>query len=126
MAACISRLEAAGSVGYIVSYIGDESTDPALQKATDNPKRNLRRELEKFHGNPDPAAIDLAWNNLDHEDRFIRVTARTVLEHQPLDRWQERALAETNPVKKTVAILALHVQLGHVRSIESRNHLPLM
>lgn len=92
---------------YRVSYIGDESTDPALQKATDNPKRNLRRELEKFHGNPDPAAIDLAWNNLDHEDRFIRFAARTVLEHQPLDRWQERALAEMNPVKKTVAILAL-------------------
>lgn len=92
---------------YRVTYVGDESTEPAIVAATQNPLRELRHELEKFHGNPEPEGVDAAWKYLDHEDRFIRFAARTVLEHQPLERWKDKALLEKNPAKQIVALLAL-------------------
>lgn len=97
---------------YRVTYVGDESTKPALNGATENALRDLRHELEQFHGNPDPAGVDFAWKYLDHEDRFVRFAARTVLEHQPLDRWQTKALNESNPAKQVVALLALSRAAG--------------
>src|SRR5690606_28740173 len=42
-----------------------------------------------------------------HEDRFVRAAARTVLEHQPAERWAERALKESNPQGAITALLAL-------------------
>ena len=97
---------------YRVTYVGDESTKPAINGATENALRDLRHELEQFHGNPDPAGVDFAWKYLDHEDRFVRFAARTVLEHQPLDRWQTKALNESNPAKQVVALLALSRAAG--------------
>ena len=92
---------------YRVTYVGDEATEPAIKAATENSLRDLRHELEQFHGNPDTAGVDFAWTHLDHDDRFVRFAARTVLEHQPLERWQSRALTESSPAKKVVALLAL-------------------
>lgn len=97
---------------YRVTYVGDESTKPAINGATENALRDLRHELEQYHGNPDPAGVDFAWKYLDHEDRFVRFAARTVLEHQPLDRWQTKALNESNPAKHVVALLALSRAAG--------------
>jgi putative heme-binding domain-containing protein len=97
---------------YRVTYVGDESTKPAINGATENALRDLRHELEQFHGSPDPAGVDFAWKYLDHEDRFVRFAARTVLEHQPLDRWQTKALNESNPAKQVVALLALSRAAG--------------
>ena len=97
---------------YRVTYVGNESTEPAINAATENALRDLRHELEQFHGNPDPAGIELAWKNLDHDDRFVRFAARTVLEHQPLERWQNKALNEPNPAKQVVALLALSRAAG--------------
>jgi putative heme-binding domain-containing protein len=97
---------------YRVSYVGDESTVEATDVATENPLRNLRHDLEKYHGNPDPAGVAAAWKHLDHEDRFVRFAARTVLEHQPLVRWQEKALGEKEPAKQVVALLALSRAAG--------------
>ncbi len=97
---------------YRVTYVGDESTKPAINGATENALRDLRHELEQYHGNPDPAGVDFAWKYLDHEDRFVRFAARTVLEHQPLDRWQTKALNESNPAKQVVALLALSRAAG--------------
>ena len=92
---------------YRVSYVGDESTEPAIAAKTQNALRDLRHQLEKYHGNPDPAGVEFAWKYLDHEDRFVRFAARTVLEHQPLERWQTKALNETEPAKQVMALLAL-------------------
>jgi len=97
---------------YRVSYVGNESTAAATEVATDNPLRQLRHDLEKYHGNPDPAAVDAAWNHLDHKDRFVRFAARTALEHQPLERWQQKALDEKKPAKRIVALLALSRAAG--------------
>lgn len=68
----------------------------------------LRRELESYHvKNPSEDGLALAWENLDHSDRFVQYAARIALEHQPLETWKEKALSESNPVKKTQSILAL-------------------
>ena len=97
---------------YRVSYVGNESTVEATDIATENPLRNLRHDLEKYHGNPDPAGVAAAWMHLGHQDRFVRFAARTVLEHQPLERWQEKALGEKDPAKQVVALLALSRAAG--------------
>ena len=66
-----------------------------------------RQRLATFLGHRDPKAVDLAWNFLAHPDRFIRYTARAVLEFQPVDSWREKALAEMNTQASLEALLAL-------------------
>ncbi|MEO1526103.1 MAG: family 16 glycoside hydrolase [Planctomycetota bacterium] len=92
---------------YRVTYVGNESTSGERALASGNEDRELRRSLEAFHGRQDAKAIDFAWPHLDHEDRFIRYAARTVLEHQPYDGWSERAMSEPDPSKRIEALLAL-------------------
>jgi putative heme-binding domain-containing protein len=69
--------------------------------------RKLRRQLEEFHGKPDPKAVNFAWPYLKSNDRFIRYAARIAVEHQPVSQWQERALSEKDPQILTQAIVAL-------------------
>ncbi|MFS4416344.1 c-type cytochrome [Maribacter sp. 2307ULW6-5] len=70
--------------------------------------RELRRSLEAHHsGEPNKNAIALAWQHLDHEDRFIRYAARLVLEHQPYALWKERWQREAAPTKQIEASIAL-------------------
>jgi len=69
--------------------------------------RNLRHSLEKFHDQPSKEAIPLAWENLDHEDRFVRYAARIALEHQPVNQWINLFLAEKEPKKIIEASLGL-------------------
>ncbi|MBD3673844.1 MAG: c-type cytochrome [Planctomycetaceae bacterium] len=92
---------------YRVTYVGDESTAPVEQSPQKNPARELRHQLEAFHGHHDPRAIDVAWPHLNHEDRFIRFAARTAVEHQPLETWAGKALNESDPSKQVTALLAL-------------------
>ena len=92
---------------YRVTYTGNEPTDLVTAAPTTTPERDLRHQLEAFHGTDDPAAINAAWPHLSHSDRFIRFAARTALEHQSTDRWANKALAESDPAKQVVAILAL-------------------
>ena len=92
---------------YRVTYAGKESTEPAQVVANASPEVAIRKSLEEFHGKQDPQAIDLAWKHLGDKDRFVRAAARTVLEHQPVEQWQDRALKETNPRKALAALLAL-------------------
>ncbi|MEI7774827.1 MAG: c-type cytochrome, partial [Verrucomicrobiota bacterium] len=92
---------------YRVTYTGAESTAPAAATATANPARELRHQLESFHGRQDPAAIAKAWPYLGDNDRFIRWAARTAIEHQPLNQWADKALEEKDASKKVEALLAL-------------------
>ena len=92
---------------YRVRYTGSESTAPAAAAATENPARDRRRQLEQYHGRIHEDAVADAWTDLDNPDRFIRFAARTAIEHQPLEQWQERALNEPNGNKRAVALLAL-------------------
>ncbi len=93
---------------YRVRYTGSESTQLL---PNENPEaaslRKLRRSIERFHGQENPEAIDAVWPYLGHADRFIRFAARIALEHQPVNRWQERALLETDRQTALSALLAL-------------------
>ena len=60
--------------------------------------RGLRHQLETYHTKKDPKAIDLLWENLSHEDRWIRFAARVALENQDPVLWLDRATKETNPL----------------------------
>ncbi len=91
---------------YRVYYAGSEST--ATPAPTTLTKENeLRRSLEKFHGDPDPKAVATAWPYLKHPDRFIRYAARLAVEHQPVAEWQDKALNEKDPITSINAIIAL-------------------
>jgi putative heme-binding domain-containing protein len=70
-------------------------------------QRELRRQLERFHVDQSTAAINAAWPSLAAADPVLRHAARIAIEHQPIARWRERALTETDPKTRLVALLAL-------------------
>jgi hypothetical protein len=67
----------------------------------------LRKQLEAFHGHIDPKAVDFAWPHLSEDDPYIRFAARVAIEWQPVATWQERALAESEPNRAAIALIAL-------------------
>ena len=91
---------------YRVTYVGDESTVILGPRANDDSKSlTARRALETLHGSGKRGAIDEAWPFLSDDDRFIRYAARIALEHQPVEDWQKRALAERNPRSLVTAMV---------------------
>lgn len=95
---------------YRVTYTGDESTDRVKSTGHEieaNQDFQLRRRLESLHGRPSEQAIAEAWRHLNHADRFIRWAARTVIEHQPIADWQQKALRDSDPARQLEALLAL-------------------
>ena len=94
---------------YRVVYRGSESTAvaPAPDTAPARAARELRRQLESFHGRQDPAALAAAWPHLSSEDRFLRFAARVAVEWQPADTWAQRAYTESNPQARIAALVAL-------------------
>jgi len=93
---------------FRVTYVGDESTNRAVSKDDKFANaRALRRRLEQYHVKSDKEAIDAIWPNLAHEDRQIRFAARTALEHQGVNSWQERVLTENDPQTLITATVAL-------------------
>ncbi|MSU48504.1 MAG: c-type cytochrome [Opitutus sp.] len=92
---------------YRVSYVGGESTALVPARAAASPARDLRHQLEAFHGRQDPKAVGFAWPHLGSSDRFVRWAARTAIEHQPVASWSERALRETDPSIRVEAMLGL-------------------
>lgn len=96
---------------FRVSYVGDEAATPLsanqLRDTQDDAARQLRRKLESYNVQADPAAVEFAWPHLDSPDRFIRNAARLAIERNPVAQWQAKALAETRPQAAIIALLAL-------------------
>ena len=96
---------------YRVSYAGDGketvSSTPATSTGEGQEARNLRKQLEEYHGSPQQGAIDFVWPYLKHEDRFIRYAARIAVEHQPVSQWEARALKEKDPQTLMQAMIAM-------------------
>jgi putative heme-binding domain-containing protein len=69
--------------------------------------RKLRHDLEAYHHTVSGEAIPLAFEHLDHEDRFIRYASRVALEHQPVATWIENFSKETQAEKIIQAAIAL-------------------
>lgn len=103
---------------YRVTYTGTEPTAPALP--LDNPAakkaRELRRQLESFHRQQDPAAIPLAWPLLNSTDRVLRFAARRAIERQELSLWRDKALAETRTTALIHGLIALVRVAGEAKS----------
>ncbi|HET6249731.1 MAG TPA: c-type cytochrome [Tepidisphaeraceae bacterium] len=109
---------------FRVTYTGSESTAPADLHDADGAKdRELRHELEAFHGRVDPKAVETAWPNLASPDRFIRYAARIAIEAQPVSEWKEKALAEKDAKASLTALLALARLGGHEAQAEVLNSL---
>ena len=93
---------------YRVYYKGESDAAEPMEVADLPDAAKTRRELEQYHSkNASSEGLELAWANLAHADRFVQYAARLVLEHQPIELWKSNALNESDPVKKTQAILAL-------------------
>ena len=92
---------------YRITYSGSEAVTPAPASPAPTAEHQLRTRLEQYHTGPNPAAVDAAWPHLNHPDRFVRYAARVAVEHQPVAQWQAKALAETDPVRLTHAMIAL-------------------
>ncbi len=114
---------------YRVSYVGKEETKPSVpanefRSYPDRTEqdRETRKQLSAFHGKQAPKAVETAWPHLSSTDRYIRAAARTVLEHQPLDQWQDKALAETNATAQLEALLALARRTGGCPTHREANH----
>ena len=93
---------------FRVTYTGKDSTAPARpgsDKFAD--LRKLRRSLEAFHGQQDPAAVQAALTHLGHADRHIRYAARIALEAQPVASWQDDVLDQDNPTALLTGVIAL-------------------
>ena len=92
---------------YRVTYVGKESTATAKVDHSSQSRRELRHQLEQFHGHADSNAVKTVWRYLDHEDRAIRFAARTAIEWQDPAQWSAKALKETNPRRSIAALVAL-------------------
>ena len=95
---------------YRVSYTGAEPTASLdAQQSAHAAERKQRRDLEAFHVRAaDPAvAVSLALPQLSSPDRFIRYAARVALEHQPLEVWQDKALAVQEPRGRITGAIAV-------------------
>lgn len=116
-AACISPRD--GAVYFVT---GGRKTQSAIYRLThrgtsvarQDPPTSVsqlanptRRRLESYHGRTDDAAIAAAWPLLGSDDIWLRQAARIAVESQPLDAWQERALAERDPQTALTALVAL-------------------
>ena len=94
---------------YRVRYEGDSDTNanPTNSLAKDR-AREQRRKLESLHSPQKPASsIDTLWPFLGDVDRTLRFAARVALEHQPVQRWIDRAFGESNAASKLTALIAL-------------------
>ncbi len=101
-------IETTGTELYRVTYVGNESTEATKPDTLYAPLREIRHNLEKFHGNkPSPSAVSTAWPYLSDPDRAIRYAARVAVEWQPVATWREKALSETDPRRTIAAIAAL-------------------
>ncbi len=89
----------------------DSTTTPIVASPKRDPNANslhsLRRSLEEMHQPLDSNGVDQIWPHLKHHDRHIRFAARVALEHQPVDQWQDRLSAETDPQTIIEATIAL-------------------
>ncbi len=80
---------------YRVTYVGDKSVAPAAYPPLDS-QVAVRRKLESFHASDAVVDWPMIWEKLADPDRMIRYAARTALELQAFDTWQD-PFSSTHP-----------------------------
>jgi len=115
---------------YRVTYVGEESTDPAAApvapETADAHQRGVRHSLEALQRPGSSEDVATIWPHLSSEDRGIRYVARVALEHQPLDLWRTKAKEELDTVATVQAMIALAHQgdsSDHAEAITSLNRI---
>lgn len=82
---------------YRLRYTGPKEGEARLiASEAGAEERNLRRQLEEYHGKSAPKAIPMIWEQLNNTDRFIRYAARIALEHQAFAGWKNLIQSETD------------------------------
>jgi len=96
---------------YRLRYTGAENnTSGSGQLTASEPEhelRKLRRQLEYYHNRRAPEALPAIWENLNHDDRFIRYAARIALEHQPFNSWKSNFSKEKDTDRILQASLSM-------------------
>lgn len=93
---------------YRLRYTEEAGTAATLTASSDGVQlRALRHQLEALHQDNAPPSTDLIWENLSHEDRFIKYAARIALEHQNPSTWQGKIRTEQDPDRIIEASIAL-------------------
>lgn len=95
---------------YRVTYRGELATSPVSPKDL-NAAAKLRRSLEAGFRQPE-MNLQIALQQLGHEDRFVRYAARIALEHHPLANWEPQALSHTNPLARINGAIAVARSTG--------------
>lgn len=98
------------SAFYRVSYYGvNDKTIPEVKPLNELAK--LRKKLEELHKPSDDTlpgkTVNFIWENLGHEDRFVRFAARIALEHLEVGLYTKRAAEEKDTMTRIMAGLAL-------------------
>jgi putative heme-binding domain-containing protein len=104
---------------YRLRYTGTDlgTAGNTTDRESDN-LRKLRHRIEKYHTQFSADAIPLAWENLNHSDRYIRYASRIALEHQPVEQWQDRFFEEKDSKKIIEASIGLARQAD--KSLQSK------
>ena len=93
---------------YRVTHADAESVELVKPADTNMADRSLRHKLESLHRDDiTDDELAFAWKHLGSPDRHTRYAARIVLEHTPLEKWQTKALQESDPAKLIPALIAL-------------------
>ena len=108
---------------YRIAFTGEmpperslSSHEAACRKQADA-ARDLRLLLEWHHRPNSLGAVECAWPHLDSPDPRLRYAARIAVEHQPVDSWRERALADERSLAAPTALVAL-ARSGNAADIE--------
>lgn len=115
---------------YRIRYTGNEASGEGIRLTKQQPLRDLRHSLERYHGSNGggKAAVAEAWPHLGHSDRSIRYAARVAIECQDLELWQEQVFSESKPRAAIHAAIALSrhgdSSLGN-RLVAKLNSLPV-
>ncbi|MBL8828669.1 MAG: c-type cytochrome, partial [Planctomycetaceae bacterium] len=109
---------------YRIEYTGDLNSEPPplLNRPQPDPSSSnhetgatffwthllrTRSKLASAIRNDDPDTTWLAWSLLTDPDPLLRSLARTAVEQQPIDSWQQRALDEPLGRRSLAALLSL-------------------
>lgn len=95
---------------YRLTYVGEPKMEAEITLDTnESDLRALRHSIEKYHSEESAEGIALAWENLNHQDRFIRYASRVTLENQPVAQWFPLFMTEKDPIK----IIESSIGLAH-------------
>ncbi|WP_242094146.1 c-type cytochrome [Aestuariivivens sediminicola] len=100
------RLE---SALYRVTYNGDLKHEviPLKENRSGKKKRALRKTIEHLQLEKDTRKIDFLIENLNHEDRYIRFSARVALENQDMAGWRADITIQEDAMRKIAMAIAI-------------------